>query len=420
MDVEQTSRIHAQGLVLEYLLSIDADDAANKFIENITHKEPFSMKDYSSWVQARFLFNWMRGVINSTEQQSQERIPLILEHLKQIKPTVSEISEGHLQTLEDLIQKVQWCCSLRHEIRELKESNSEKTKLLGVESKIVFQQILLFIQEIAPLLPPPKILDINKNAPAQAEIVEQPLDKHIPSTPSDKKPTDAGIQPSSSIKKAASPVQHDDNDPREDDDNVDLNEAGGFMDLDSDPVGPDIIDEQLLGAKSTSNQEQKVTLGELAQASLEFGMDNDTWLNILDQTNEEVQEFKKKRRADSAVKKRRLNDHHPSAKKLDFDDIEEEPLDEIELFSSDSDNDKPQPAVAVRTQKRTPPPRKKSGGTKKRLWSEQEVKNLVRGLDRYGLGNWSHILRKYEFDPCRDGVSLRDKYRNMVKAGLLS
>lgn len=52
-------------------------------------------------------------------------------------------------------------------------------------------------------------------------------------------------------------------------------------------------------------------------------------------------------------------------------------------------------------------------------WMEYEEKNLRDGITKYGVGQWSKILRAYKFDKVRDGTSLKDKYRNLKKNGLI-
>ncbi|KAG2375245.1 hypothetical protein C9374_009868 [Naegleria lovaniensis] len=57
---------------------------------------------------------------------------------------------------------------------------------------------------------------------------------------------------------------------------------------------------------------------------------------------------------------------------------------------------------------------------KKVFWSEEEVDALLAGYKRFG-GNWAKILAHYKkmFNPVRDSLSLRDKYRNLVKYGYI-
>ena len=57
----------------------------------------------------------------------------------------------------------------------------------------------------------------------------------------------------------------------------------------------------------------------------------------------------------------------------------------------------------------------KSRGVKHR-WTPVEVQNLVDGVRKYGVGSWSQIYLNYSFLPCRDNVSLKDKWRNMIKS----
>lgn len=41
--------------------------------------------------------------------------------------------------------------------------------------------------------------------------------------------------------------------------------------------------------------------------------------------------------------------------------------------------------------------------------------NLVKGVEVFGVGKWASILERFSFGPYRDSVSLKDKWRNMVK-----
>ncbi|KAF2555155.1 hypothetical protein F2Q68_00013578 [Brassica cretica] len=52
-----------------------------------------------------------------------------------------------------------------------------------------------------------------------------------------------------------------------------------------------------------------------------------------------------------------------------------------------------------------------------RAWSLSEVKNLVEGVSKYGVGKWSVIKRlAYSSFPHRTPVDLKDKWRNLLKA----
>ncbi len=54
----------------------------------------------------------------------------------------------------------------------------------------------------------------------------------------------------------------------------------------------------------------------------------------------------------------------------------------------------------------------------KKHFSEQEVQHLRDGVHRYGVGNWSRILLdpQLHFHETRNSVSLKDKWRNLMKA----
>ena len=55
---------------------------------------------------------------------------------------------------------------------------------------------------------------------------------------------------------------------------------------------------------------------------------------------------------------------------------------------------------------------------KKKHFSEQEVQHLREGVQKYGVGNWANILNDttLKFDETRNAVSLKDKWRNLMKA----
>jgi hypothetical protein len=60
--------------------------------------------------------------------------------------------------------------------------------------------------------------------------------------------------------------------------------------------------------------------------------------------------------------------------------------------------------------------RQRVDSPKKRVpFSKEEVRNLEKGVAKFGVGKWSDILQKYSFHPSRDSVSLKDKWRNLQK-----
>lgn len=54
---------------------------------------------------------------------------------------------------------------------------------------------------------------------------------------------------------------------------------------------------------------------------------------------------------------------------------------------------------------------------KKHPWTKTEISHLLSGVEKFGHGQWASILRSYDFGPYRDNVSLKDKWRNLVKKG---
>jgi len=60
--------------------------------------------------------------------------------------------------------------------------------------------------------------------------------------------------------------------------------------------------------------------------------------------------------------------------------------------------------------------RKSLGGKRKRCaWSEYEIEQLRKGVQRYGYGRWKMICDAYNFDD-RTPIDLKDKARNLVHA----
>ena len=45
---------------------------------------------------------------------------------------------------------------------------------------------------------------------------------------------------------------------------------------------------------------------------------------------------------------------------------------------------------------------------------------LKAGHEKFGHGEWAIILEHYDFNKCRTNVNLKDKWRNLIKAGDVS
>uniref|UniRef100_A0A0A9B5Y4 Uncharacterized protein n=1 Tax=Arundo donax TaxID=35708 RepID=A0A0A9B5Y4_ARUDO len=49
-------------------------------------------------------------------------------------------------------------------------------------------------------------------------------------------------------------------------------------------------------------------------------------------------------------------------------------------------------------------------------WTAKEVKSLVQGVSKLGVGPWSKLKKKYFKTSIRTAVHLKDKWRNLLKA----
>ena len=57
----------------------------------------------------------------------------------------------------------------------------------------------------------------------------------------------------------------------------------------------------------------------------------------------------------------------------------------------------------------------KTNRKRKKFWSEEEIDFLQQGVEKFGIGNWSEILKHYDFDG-RTSVNLKDKWRNITNS----
>jgi hypothetical protein len=76
-----------------------------------------------------------------------------------------------------------------------------------------------------------------------------------------------------------------------------------------------------------------------------------------------------------------------------------------------------------RSSGRAPPARprakRRRRASKRVFWTDLEVGYLKDGVERYGHGEWAVILQNYDFLETRTNVNLKDKWRNLVKNGLV-
>ncbi|KAG2537815.1 uncharacterized protein LOC120691527 [Panicum virgatum] len=49
-------------------------------------------------------------------------------------------------------------------------------------------------------------------------------------------------------------------------------------------------------------------------------------------------------------------------------------------------------------------------------WTAKEVKLLVQGVSKFGVGRWSELKKKYFKTSIRTSVNLKDKWRNLLRA----
>jgi len=48
-------------------------------------------------------------------------------------------------------------------------------------------------------------------------------------------------------------------------------------------------------------------------------------------------------------------------------------------------------------------------------FDEQEVQNLEKGVEKFGVGQWKKIRLHYKFNSRRTNTDLKDKWRNLLK-----
>ncbi|XP_066265177.1 telomeric repeat-binding factor 2-like [Branchiostoma lanceolatum] len=66
---------------------------------------------------------------------------------------------------------------------------------------------------------------------------------------------------------------------------------------------------------------------------------------------------------------------------------------------------------------KSPPDITRKGYLRQRhQWTDSEVENLIKGVKKYGLGNWAKIKDNFRFNG-RTNVNLKDKWRQLIKSG---
>ncbi|KAL9655498.1 hypothetical protein ABK040_002166 [Willaertia magna] len=141
---------------------------------------------------------------------------------------------------------------------------------------------------------------------------------------------------------------------------------------------------------------------------------------------------------DNNKKKRKLNERHSDARPVKINKIladtddEEESSSEQEEDTIEFSEDEEQPNIPPRSLsqrsnasngsvKSTSNSSNSSNttGRSKIFWTLEEVDALKKGVKRFGEGSWGAILAAYKnvFNPKRNSISLRDKWRNLVSYG---
>ncbi|CAH1251201.1 TERF2 [Branchiostoma lanceolatum] len=68
---------------------------------------------------------------------------------------------------------------------------------------------------------------------------------------------------------------------------------------------------------------------------------------------------------------------------------------------------------------KSPPDITRKGYLRQRhQWMDSEVENLIKGVKKYGLGNWAKIKDNFRFNG-RTNVNLKDKWRQLIKSGVV-
>ncbi|KAJ8022003.1 hypothetical protein HOLleu_39365 [Holothuria leucospilota] len=103
-------------------------------------------------------------------------------------------------------------------------------------------------------------------------------------------------------------------------------------------------------------------------------------------------------------------------RELESHNEEEEGVRVIWNSDDDDSSDSSIGSVISKASLKSPKLRRSLEGTSadiRRPWTKDEVKKLIKGVIRFGVGKWAEIQDHYEFD--RTNVNIKDKWRNLVR-----
>jgi hypothetical protein len=462
------------GDIIDYLIFVHADSAVDALLSD---RDNIPITAYPLPLQARFKTRLILGIIEQETksiEQMVKRFPSLLSLLSGFHATIDAFhlndADMYHKELDKLLQQIQWC---RERVNMLKQQqnevadNSEDLSLSISEGRLLtqieqcLQHITEFMHNFEQQIPPPNLNKFYPDIGSQASTLSRQGDAvqidtvhreeaSVEKKRSKKRKTSSGVDLVDSTYTSEHTQHEEPTEPRplQTPESNKKGKTNGSSKKSVTISGSKHNSSRQPAAASSSTAVRQFSEEELRDEAQLLGLSQEEWYALTSQTDQEIQQFilKRKKRRESNQnsgeneqlrKKRKLSDKHESATQLKFkpleaDDEQDESKNkkgkerlpreqDIEQFSDVSDNERrierankvvAEARIATKT-------KNKKQGTKKTPWSENEVKHLLDGIRRYGLGNWSTILSKYKFDSVRDSISLRDKYRNMVKAGLI-